>query len=550
MASKIKLLNNQGDEVTIEHSDTSAKQGNSVVNIKDVTKQVGTIADLKALDGTHKLVYVTGYHTKGDGAFGSNFFEWDATSTEADNGGTIIKLDSVDTGRYKLKYSGAVNVKWFGANITRTDNEVPINNAIKLSSSIYIPIGVFVISDSIRESTNSYGLNVVGENKLKSQIVANPTMVNPIVWVGNSNGHGSYRGVFKNFSIVGNNNIGCHGLILQEAGITSVFDLKILDCDYGIYCPGMIGSQIKSCELSNNNRHIYMKRLPYGTPVDENDLTVTASTISLSTNINKVDSVWMSGGKAGVLIEGGLTKITGCTFQGVGNNTTNSVVKLNSANESFDYGGGSIVDSCWFEGGTYKYAIEIYSTRASIVRDNFISGNSTHTEGGILLYGSPDSSVYNNSIRGSFTATITESRLDNASIYITASSGNKCRIKENYLTTNTNNVYYEGETEPTIVKEMYPIASVVVGANTTILNSYNVNNVIKNATGQYRVYFDNFNMGNPTTTNYSLTLNGSISATIRVADQYGPYFQIIAEDSSGNYIDVDGFSLIVYGNPV
>jgi len=38
--SKIKLLNNQGDEVPIEHSDTTSAQGNSVINIKDVTKQV------------------------------------------------------------------------------------------------------------------------------------------------------------------------------------------------------------------------------------------------------------------------------------------------------------------------------------------------------------------------------------------------------------------------------------------------------------------------------------------------------------------------------
>jgi hypothetical protein len=60
-------------------------------------------------------VWVSGYHTKGDGAFGSNIFEWDSASTDADNGGTIIKLDSVVTGRYKLRYSGAVNVKWFGA---------------------------------------------------------------------------------------------------------------------------------------------------------------------------------------------------------------------------------------------------------------------------------------------------------------------------------------------------------------------------------------------------------------------------------------------------
>jgi len=40
--SKIKLLNNQGDEVAIEHSDTASAQGNSVVDIKDITKQVDT----------------------------------------------------------------------------------------------------------------------------------------------------------------------------------------------------------------------------------------------------------------------------------------------------------------------------------------------------------------------------------------------------------------------------------------------------------------------------------------------------------------------------
>jgi len=134
--SKIKLLNNQGDEVTIEHSDTTSAQGNSVINIKDVTKQVDTIADLKALDGTHKLVYVTGYHTKGDGAFGSHFFEWDATSIEADNGGTIIKLDGVATGRYKLKYEGSVNAKWFGvvSNGVTDDTQSVTNMIANLSA--------------------------------------------------------------------------------------------------------------------------------------------------------------------------------------------------------------------------------------------------------------------------------------------------------------------------------------------------------------------------------------------------------------------------------
>jgi len=163
--SKINLLNNQGDEVTIEHSNTTSAQGNSVVNIKDVTKQVDTIADLKALDGSHKLVYVTGYHTAGDGAFGSHVFEWDATSTEADNGGTIIKLNSVATGRYKLKYDGAVNVKWFGAKDTNIngnenfDSTVFIQAALNSSYNVYIGIGVYLITSdiTINDNTTLYG---------------------------------------------------------------------------------------------------------------------------------------------------------------------------------------------------------------------------------------------------------------------------------------------------------------------------------------------------------------------------------------------------------
>ena len=81
--------------------------------INGITK-VGTIALLRQLTTPLPTVWVSGYHTIGDGAFGSNIFEWDSTSTETDNGGTIIKLTSITTGRYKLKFSGTVNVKWFG----------------------------------------------------------------------------------------------------------------------------------------------------------------------------------------------------------------------------------------------------------------------------------------------------------------------------------------------------------------------------------------------------------------------------------------------------
>jgi hypothetical protein len=76
---------------------------------------IDTIAYLRLLSGPTPRVWVSGYHTKDDGAFGSNIFRWNPTSTDADNGGTIIKLDNITTGRYELQYEGAVNVKWFGA---------------------------------------------------------------------------------------------------------------------------------------------------------------------------------------------------------------------------------------------------------------------------------------------------------------------------------------------------------------------------------------------------------------------------------------------------
>ena len=78
------------------------------------TFQEDTLATLRARTTTPDTVWVSGYHTKDDGAFGSNIFRWNSTSTEDDNSGTIIKLDSVATGRYLLRYSGSAKASFFG----------------------------------------------------------------------------------------------------------------------------------------------------------------------------------------------------------------------------------------------------------------------------------------------------------------------------------------------------------------------------------------------------------------------------------------------------
>ena len=170
MASKLTLKNLENTEFSITHND-----GDSAITVSSdelsKVKTIDTIADLKSISNPPPTVWVSGYYTKGDGAFGSNIFEWESASTDADNGGTIIKLGSVVTGRYKLRYSGAVSVKWFGAKGDGvTDDTVAIQNAIGTNINVYVPEGEFLITSTL--NMTAPGLNsLVGESKSKSKLV-------------------------------------------------------------------------------------------------------------------------------------------------------------------------------------------------------------------------------------------------------------------------------------------------------------------------------------------------------------------------------------------
>lgn len=132
----------------------------------DLMHPVDTIDDLRNENGKYKYVYVTGYHTKDDGAFGSSMFVWDEDSTETDNGGTIIKCTTVATGRYKLKYSGAINVKWFGAKGDGvTDDRLSFTKALLSSDSVLVPSG------------NTFLFDVTGGLTSAVEVVSNKILI-------------------------------------------------------------------------------------------------------------------------------------------------------------------------------------------------------------------------------------------------------------------------------------------------------------------------------------------------------------------------------------
>ena len=131
--------------------------------IDTIEHGLGSIAELKLYDDLedNRTVFVRGYYSSGDGG-GGTFF-WDAASTDADNGGTIIQATGVTTGRWKRVYNdGVLNVKWFGAiegddtlgafnyTVFRGVLEFSLGGGTSTANfsenpSIYIPLGTWYI---------------------------------------------------------------------------------------------------------------------------------------------------------------------------------------------------------------------------------------------------------------------------------------------------------------------------------------------------------------------------------------------------------------------
>jgi hypothetical protein len=130
--------------------------------------KIDTIADLRLMTELPSTVWVTGYHTANDGAFGSHFFRLATDTGQVDNGGTIIRTVN---GVYELQYDGAVNVKWFGA--VDLDNIIGVrsffgcalkNTRSNLNNGVFLDNGsdsIIVKSDTSSGKSEEVNINNV-----------------------------------------------------------------------------------------------------------------------------------------------------------------------------------------------------------------------------------------------------------------------------------------------------------------------------------------------------------------------------------------------------
>lgn len=110
---------------------------------------INAVADLASINITlYSTVNVRGYYTANDG--GGGIFNYDATQSAVNNGGTIIN-------GWIRQYSGAVNVKWYGAKGDgTTDDTTAIQNSFNDSLELEITEGSYLLSTTISIGSNRY----------------------------------------------------------------------------------------------------------------------------------------------------------------------------------------------------------------------------------------------------------------------------------------------------------------------------------------------------------------------------------------------------------
>jgi parallel beta-helix repeat protein len=180
---------------TLRTNEIKDLAGNTLIKQGEVlATTVNTVADLASAEHKAGSIQLLGFHTKGDG--GGGVFFWDATKDKSEhNGGTIIDPDKAGLvanwastqalyftpevtgqGCWVREYSGAVNVKWFGAIGDGTaDDTVAIQKAISIRGIIHLPRAVFRVAGLEISSLDDFELS--GEAELRLLDNANTPVI-------------------------------------------------------------------------------------------------------------------------------------------------------------------------------------------------------------------------------------------------------------------------------------------------------------------------------------------------------------------------------------
>lgn len=154
------------------------------ITSKTINYTVETVEELSTIVGQENDVIVVTDENRG------GTFVYRVANAAVNNGGTIFD-------GWVRQFSGAVNVKWFGAKGDGvTDDTVVIQSAVYISKNVYIPAGTYQINGIIRTFTekaqftvaNTEGCLIYGDGK---DTILNGTGSTPAVYDVNGNADSS-----------------------------------------------------------------------------------------------------------------------------------------------------------------------------------------------------------------------------------------------------------------------------------------------------------------------------------------------------------------------
>lgn len=313
--------------------------------------EVSSVSALKAVTVgslvTGMQARTSGFATSTDG--GDGLWVYNSASSATEDLGLVVQ-PNVGSGRWLRAYSGALNLRWFGAKGDGvTDDAVPlqatVDAAITLGKCVFIPEGTYLTTVNIAINDN---VEIYGVGKVKSQILAGvgctkifECSITPVDLA-----RSLFQGLFLNCD--GNADYGIYGDDVQH---TTFRDLIVHGANvYGLHV-GAYDTYFDNVESAfNSGGGIH---LPANTNV--NSVVLTACKIFANDGI-------------GIRAEGAnALKILGCTIE------QNMVCGI-----FIGFSAGVSIDNCYFESNA-ETGFTFLTPAATIKADIILNGSATFT---------------------------------------------------------------------------------------------------------------------------------------------------------------------------
>lgn len=386
------------------------------------------------------------------------------------------------------------------------DNTDVLNRAVDIFETTRLGVGVFAVGSAVRKrGPNPISREIEGDSQWGTVIKALPTLTNSVlVWFGNSTGYGSQYVHVRNLTIDGTDPTqNCTGLLYQSCGLSSAKNITFRNLGRTFWGLGCIDTHLIDCDHFNYTEGPHWTVYPQGETGGDLDDLNNQQTQTTNANTSSMVRNWVSNGiSRATYISGAQFRLKGCVYQSATNDNTKTtdMITIENSNEAYGYGAGPIVEDCWVEGGEYRFSCAVLNTRQSRFSKNIFNGAFNNVdqlfEGGLYLDANSveNSVVKENSFRGYFNSAPTQGRTANGCLYLQNSNTNyTADVRDNYITYNTTNVYWEGMNNPAVDRSPLNMFATISGLQTTpsvdFASSNFISSVVINGTGDITINY-------------------------------------------------------------